>query len=132
MSKTPKKIKRTILVIEDEQPLLNAITTMLKKNGFNVLTCRDIQCGLEYIAEQPCIDLVWLDHFLLGKETGLDFVIKMKNDFPKKAIPIFIVSVSIDLKKANQYLQLGAEKYYTKSNFGLQEIIDDIIKYFNK
>lgn len=130
-SKINKKPK-VILVIEDEIALLEAIKMKLIKNNFEVLTCRDVESGLKLVTKTPKIDLIWLDHYLLGTQTGLDFVIKMKNNFPKKGLPIFIVSVSIDSDKSNQYLRLGAEKFYTKSNFGLQEIIDDITKYLKK
>lgn len=132
MNPTTPKDKRVILVIEDEKPLLEAIKTKLIKNNFEVLSCVDVETGLKLVADAPRIDLIWLDFYLMGKETGLDFIVKMKKKFPAKAIPIFIVSVSIDSEKSNGYLHLGVERFYTKSNFGLQEIIDDVSNYLNK
>ena len=35
--------KKTILVIEDERPLLNAINAGLEKNGFNVIAARSVE-----------------------------------------------------------------------------------------
>ena len=132
MKSKTKKESKTILVIEDEQPLLEAIKAKLLKNNFEVVCCRDCESGLKFIADMPRIDLIWLDHYLGGNETGIDFMVKMKRNFPKKKIPVIVVSVSTDEAKYKQYLDLGAEKFYTKSNFGLQELIDEISGYFKK
>jgi DNA-binding response OmpR family regulator len=40
--KTKLKIKRTILVIEDEKPLLAVVKTKLEKSGFQVITSRSV------------------------------------------------------------------------------------------
>ena len=132
MNSKTKKETKVILVIEDEQPLLEIIKTTLLKNNFEVVCCRDVISGLKLINDQARIDLVWLDHYLLGKETGIDFVVKIKHGHSKNEIPIFVVSVSADFAKSREYMELGAEKFYTKSDFGLQEIIDDIKNYFKK
>ena len=43
-----------------------------------------------------------------------------------KNIPIFVVSNTAGDDKKHAYLNLGANKFYTKSNFRLDQIIDDV------
>jgi DNA-binding response OmpR family regulator len=38
-----KSLKKTILVIEDERPLLNAINAKLEKSGFGVIAARSVE-----------------------------------------------------------------------------------------
>lgn len=118
--------QKTILVIEDEMPLLLAIKKKLESNGFDVITARTAEQAWEYLHEPMHIDAVWLDHYLLGQETGLDFVGKIKHDEKIKDTPIFIVSNTISDEKVRTYLALGINKYYTKVNFLLSQVIQDI------
>jgi len=130
MNPKAKKDRKTILVVEDEQSLLGAIKTKLLKNDFEVVCCGDVESGLKFVADMPEIDFIWLDHYLCGGETGMDFMMKIKQNFPRKKIPVIVVSVSIDERKYDRYMDMGAEKFYVKSDYGLQEIIDEIKLYF--
>lgn len=140
--------KKTILVIEDERPLLTAINAGLTKNGFNVIsarsveeafnadlekngagavTVRSIEQALMYIESLERVDAIWLDHHLLGEEDGLDFVKKFKANGGKwSKIPVFVVSNAASPKTIKAYLENGVDKYYIKSNHKLEEIIKDI------
>lgn len=142
------EIKKTILVIEDERPLLEVVNARLKKKGFGVITARSVDqvfnSGLEkkgfgvvtansikqalrYLEDLEKIDAIWLDHNLFGKEDGLDFVKKLKaNGGRWKKIPIFVISNTESSKTIQSYLDLGVSKYYVKSNHRLDEIIKDI------
>ncbi len=145
-----KKIqtKKTILVIEDERPLLEVVDAKLKKSGFGVMTARSVDQvfnanlekkglgiitagsimeALNYLENLEQIDAIWLDHNLIGKENGLDLVKKFKANGGKwKKIPIFVISNTESPKTINSYLELGISKYYIKSNYRLDEIIKDI------
>ena len=58
---TKSKNQRTILVVEDERPLVKIIETKLEKHGFNVVTARTVDQGFEYLKEIGNIDAIWLD-----------------------------------------------------------------------
>ncbi len=117
---------KNILVVEDERPLLEAIRTKLELGGFNVVTARSVEEAFNHI-EDINIDAVWLDHYLLGKESGLDFVVKCKGENSKyKNIPIFVVSNTASPDKVKKYIQLGVSNYYTKAEKRLEDIINDI------
>lgn len=146
--------KKTILVIEDERPLLEIVNTKLEKSGFGVIAARSvdqvfnanldkkglgiiaaksIQQALDYLEKLEKVDAIWLDHNLLGKENGLDLVKKLKaNGGMWKKVPIFVVSNSEGAKTIKSYANFGVSKYYIKSNHRLDEIIGDIKSYFNK
>lgn len=146
---TKKTIKKkTILVIEDERPLLEAINAKLEKGGFNVIAARSveeafnanlkkneagvitidsIEKALDYLEKFERTDIVWLDHHLLGEEDGLDFVKKFKaNGGRWNKIPVFVVSNAASPKTIQSYTQAGVSKYYVKSDHRLDEIIADI------
>ena len=119
--------RKTILVVEDERPLIEAIRFRLDQNNFDVLTARTVAQAKTYLEDIETIDAVWLDHYLLGQETGLDLVHTMKGDGAKwKNIPIFVVSNTASDDKVRSYLLLGISKYYVKSEKRLDSIIPDI------
>ncbi len=142
------KAKKTILVIEDERPLLEVVNTKLEKSGFGVIaarsvdqvfnanlaqkglgiiTAKSIKEALDYLDDLENIDAIWLDHNLVGKENGIDLVKKFKaNGGRWKKIPIFVVSNTESPKTIRSYVELGISKYYVKSNYRLDDIIGDI------
>ncbi|MFA6429186.1 MAG: response regulator [Patescibacteria group bacterium] len=117
----------TILVIEDERPLLEAITKKLEHCCFEVVATRSVEQALGYLEDVKGIQCIWLDHYLLGAKNGLDFVAKIKEaNSPWKTIPIFVVSNTASPDKVGAYMQLGVNAYYTKSDYHLDQIIADI------
>ena len=119
---------KTILVVEDEMPLQKAIRIKLEKNNFSVVTARNVKQAINHLKDIEGIEAIWLDHYLLGKETGLDVVVKLKDDKNWKKIPLFIISNTASPRKVQNYIKLGINKYYTKSDHRLDQIISDITK----
>ncbi len=118
---------KTILVVEDERPLADAIKAKLEKSDFVVVTSKTVEQALNYLDDSGVVDAVWLDHYLIGKEDGIDFVTKLKEKDGKwRNIPIFVVSNTAGPDKIMSYIQLGVNKYYTKSDYRLDEIISEI------
>jgi len=118
--------KKTILVLEDDQSLLDAITHQFVMNGFNVISSKNTDEGLYKLEKEGPVDVIWLDHYLIGEKDGLDFVIKIKSSPRWKDIPVFVVSNSSGNKSIQSYMRLGVDQYYTKSDYDLQQIINDI------
>ncbi len=119
----------TILVIEDEQSLLEAIKKKLENSGFNTVPASDAEQALSYLeSSQTNPDLIWLDYYLPGI-SGLEFMSKIKNNEKFSAIPIFIISNTAGPDKVSSMMGLGANKYFLKAEKRLDEIIDEIKKY---
>jgi len=124
---------KNILVVEDEKPLLEAIKQKLEMNNFSVVTARSVEQAINYLKDIKKIDVIWLDHYLLGKENGLDFVVKIKEENSKwKNIPVIVVSNTVSPEKITTYLRLGINKYYTKADYRLDKIIEDINKFLEE
>lgn len=113
----------TIMVVEDEVLLLQAITKKLKLSNMDVLSCSSGQQAVDYlnsIDELP--DAIWLDYYLKDMN-GLAFMQEIKNN-PKWAdIPVLVVSNSASPEKVHNMLGLGAKKYILKAEYRLDEII---------
>lgn len=142
------KEQKIILVIEDDIPLLDAVTIKLEKNNFKVISARSVESSfdkgiidrdtgkitpssiekaLDYLKNLEQVDAVWLDHNLIGKESGLDFIVKFKaNGGRADDVPVFVISNTSnqDLKKT--YEQIGIKKYFVKAEHRLDEIVDEI------
>jgi len=123
---------KTILVIEDERALQEVVKAKLTKEGFGVVTARSAEQAIEYLREDIPISAVWLDHYLLGKDDGLTIVSLMKEENSSlKQVPIFVVSNTASPEKVQSYIRFGVSKYYTKSNYRLDEIISDMRTYLD-
>lgn len=129
--KTP--IKKTILVIEDERPMVKVIEAKLAKTGFDVVTARTVDQGLNYLKEIGNIDAIWLDHYLFGEKTGLDFVATVKGGGKNwTKLPIFVVSNTASNSNVQSYMQLGVTKYNVKADHKLDEITKNIKSFLNR
>lgn len=117
---------KVVLVVEDERPLLTAIQKKLELSSFEVVTARSVDQATEYIDQLAHVDAIWLDHYLLGQRSGLDFVAYVKNHEEWKQIPIFIVSNTATPDKKQSYLQLGVTEFMTKSDYRLDDIVQKI------
>ncbi len=116
----------TILVLEDDKLFQAVIHKKFDDFGWTMLPARSVVQAREYLANFPEIDAIWVDHFLLGNGDGLQFVSELKGNAAWKNLPVFVVSGSNDPNQEQSYIQLGVEKYYTKSEHRLDELIDDI------
>lgn len=133
MSETPSKTvqpQKVIVVVEDEKPLLEAIRIKLEKSGFTVITARTVTEAKKQIESYEHVAAIWLDHYLMGKENGLDFLAwcKEHKNARCRAIPIFAVSNTASADKVPVYLKMGAKQFFVKSNHRLDHIIAEIEK----
>jgi len=124
--------KPIVMVVEDEKLLLQAITKKLELNGIECVSCfggqQAFDC-LKNFSQLP--DLIWLDYYLRDMN-GLEVMEKLKKN-PKWAnIPVIIVSNSADKNKVSSILALGASKYFLKTEYRLDEIINAILEMINK
>lgn len=118
--------KKSILVLEDERQLAMAVRDAFTKHDFQVITASTVEDGLHELTNAKVVDVIWLDHYLLGSGSGLDFVVQLKNHPEWKEIPIFVVSNTANTTNIRSYLQLGVQNYYTKADYDINQIITDI------
>lgn len=119
---------KLVLVVEDEPALCEAIRMKLQLEGATVLTAKSVEEAMAHLERVKTVDAVWLDHYLFGKENGLDLVMKIKNGEDEwKKIPIYVVSNTASDDKVNTYIQLGIDKFFTKADYRLEQIIEEMV-----
>jgi CheY-like chemotaxis protein len=122
----PPQLNKTILIVEDERPLANAIKIKLELSGFETVTARSVAQALDYLENINEINAIWLDHYLLGQDGGLELIAKIKSHPKWQNIPVFVVTNTGGADKKETYLHLGAKEYFIKSEHKLEEIIHHI------
>ena len=118
--------KRRILILEDERQLAKAVRDAFSSRDFEPIVVATVEDGLTELRNLKVVDVIWLDHYLLGTGNGLDFVVELKNHPEWRTIPIFVVSNSSSSTNIRSYIQLGVSNYYTKADYDINQIINDI------
>jgi CheY-like chemotaxis protein len=122
MSKQDAKI----MVVEDEELLLQAITKKLKLSGIDVIPFPSGQQAIDYLNKSKSLpNAIWLDYYLRDM-SGLEFMYKVKENSKWANIPVIVVSNSASPEKVDNMLALGAKKYLLKAQYRLDQIIDII------
>lgn len=99
----------TILIIEDDSLIHDALTFSFKNEGYNIISAYDGQEGLELcMTKKP--DIVLLD-INLPKMDGMDVC---KNIRKESNIPIIMLTAREDEVDKVLGLELGADDYMTK------------------
>lgn len=115
--------KSTIMVVEDEQMLLDAIKKKLVSAGYDVILFQNGREAIKYILEdKPLPDGVWLDYYLKDLN-GLEFMTALKQKPEWAKVPVIVVSNSASPDKVHNMLALGVKKYFLKAEYRLEEII---------
>ncbi len=117
---------KTVLVIEDDQALNNAIKMKLEKKGYNVFSVLTAEEAFPILENQQ-IDFIWLDILLPGM-SGLEFLRVIKEKPLLKDKKVAVVSVSGSFGTKEQAMKLGATDYIVKSEYKLNDIIERVSK----
>jgi len=106
-----------VLIVEDEQSFIEALTIGLKREGFRVQTALD---GVEGLAVFDAVhpDLVLLD-VMLPKMSGFDVCREIRN---RSNVPIIMLSAKSAEIDTVVGLEVGADDYVSKP-FRLRELV---------
>jgi CheY-like chemotaxis protein len=118
--------KKSILLIEDDETLVDMYKEKLKNSGFRVLTVTDGKIALQRIRQGA--DLILLD-ILMPNLNGFEILKRMKSEPEIKDIPVIVLtnigSESTDNDKKFA-LSLGAVDYMVKSLNTPEDVVDRI------
>lgn len=107
---------RTVLVIDDEQPIVEILKFNLTKEGYTVLEAYDGAAGLDLaLTQNP--DLILLD-VMLPKMDGFEVCRKIRE---KSSTPIIMLTAKEEEVDKVLGLELGADDYMTKP-FSVREL----------
>lgn len=113
-------VKRTILVVEDEQDIRELVRFHLEQQGWAVREAETGEAALEQVAsERPA--LILLDLMLPGTD-GLEVCRRLRSSESTSALPIIMLTAKAEEVDRVLGLELGADDYITKP-FSPRELI---------
>jgi DNA-binding response OmpR family regulator len=120
------KTKNVILIVDDEQALLKALTQKLVNEGYEVLVAKNGKEGLEIsLSKKP--DLIMLD-LLMPVMDGKEMIKKLREDEWGATVPVVIMSNVTDTQSIYDMISTGTSQrpndYLVKSDTSLESIIE--------
>ena len=106
----PSKI--SIVAADDDEEMLFGLESLLKKEGFNVLTASNGEDAFKLIQEENP-DLILLD-VMMPKLTGVDVAKKVKQDPILRFIPLVLVTSKDSIEDILRGFEAGADDYVRK------------------
>ena len=130
-------MKKTILIVEDEEDILDLMEYTLSKEGYDVITCIDTS-NIKNILDEENIALILMDRNLPNVE-GTHYIAKLRTDGYNH--PVIYVSAKDSSDDIVDGFESGGDDYITKP-FNLNELkarvkalirrtqkVEDVIKY---
>ena len=121
--------RKTILVVEDEQMLLQNIVSILEFNGFDTLKALNAMEG--YSIAVSNIPHLILSDVMMEKVDGFELLRMIKENLSTQHIPFIFLSALADVLDKNKGLSAGAIAYMTKP-FSGKELIRTINQSLSK
>ncbi len=123
------KLKRHVLVVEDEEDIVRLINFHLEKEGYRVTGTGSGREALELAYENPP-DLVVLD-IMLPEMDGLEVCRRLRAGKDTAGIPILILSAKKEELDRVLGLELGADDYMVKP-FSVRELVARVRAMFRR
>lgn len=121
---------KSILYIEDEQEMIDLVSLILNRKGFEVRGAAGGQVGLDSIhADAP--DLVLLD-LMMPDMDGWEVYQQMKASESTKDIPVIVITAKAQNIDKVLGIHIAKVDDYISKPFSPQQLIDSIEKVLNK
>ena len=124
MSTLKPAARPTLLVVDDEIPVLKVVERLAGKAGYDVVTCASGTEALRALMRKPA-DLAMVD-LRMPDVNGLDLLRQIKANVPGCQVILMTAYAAVD--SAVEAIKLGAREYLTKPfDFDrLREVLSDI------
>ena len=115
--------KKKILVVDDSRTALFMVTTILRKERYELVTACDGEQALEMAsAEHP--DLILMD-VIMPRKTGFEACRELKRREDTKGIPVILVTTRGEGENVEAGFQSGCNDYVTKP-INAQELLSKV------
>jgi len=105
-------MKKTILVVDDEQDILNLVGKILSREEYDLLLAKAGQAMFEFLrTAKP--DMILLDVMMPGID-GYEICRQLKSNPETASIPVMFLTVLTNPKDVKHAFTLGASAYLTK------------------
>ncbi len=111
-------MSKTVLIVEDERPIVEILKFNLKREGYEVLEALDGKTGLE-LAKTQDPDLILLD-VMLPEMNGFEVCAAVRDH--GSAVPIIMLTAREEESDKVFGLEAGADDYITKP-FSMRELM---------
>ena len=111
---------KTILVVDDEEVMRNALKRILEAEGYKVMLAED-GLDLSKILEDTRLDMILLDVNLPWVD-GFELCKLIKGHYSLREVPLILVSARNDKEDVNKGFESGADDYVTKP-FDVEEMV---------
>lgn len=113
---------KKVLIVEDERPLSHALELKLQHEGFVVSVAANGRECLEQVHSQK-FDVVLLD-LIMPEVDGFQVLEELKHlpDAPA----VFVLSNLSQREDEERVLELGAKKFFIKSDTSLTTIVEEV------
>ena len=117
-------MKKILLLVDDEELVLKAISSQFEGDKVKVLTARDGEEGLKLALENHP-DLILLD-LVMPKLDGMAMLDKLRKDEWGKGVDVIILTNLGDAEKVSQAVENGTFEYLVKVEWNINEVIKKI------
>jgi len=114
---------KTVLLIEDEPNIIEAISFILSRDGWTVFSHSNGADALDAVARRNP-DVVILDVMLPGK-TGLEVLKDLRENADTAGLPVLMLTARGQAKDREQAEKMGASLYMTKP-FSNSEVLEKV------
>lgn len=105
--------KASILLIDDDNRNIFALSAVLRSNGYSVVTATSAMEGIALMEKNKGIKVVLLD-MMMPEMDGYEALRHMKADEALRHIPVFAVTAQAMVGDRERCLEAGADEYLSK------------------
>lgn len=104
---------QTILIVDDDERNIVALSAVLKIKGYCVLDAVSGQSGIDKLWDQSFIDIVLMD-IMMPEMDGYETIKRIRNNHIRHDIPIIAITAKNQEEDMQKCLEVGATDYCAK------------------
>ncbi|KZB70008.1 MULTISPECIES: response regulator [Thalassospira] len=112
-----------VLIAEDEETIVESLSFLMEKEGYDVRVATDGQTAISMIA-RDAPDMVLLDVMMPGCD-GFEVVRAVRSDANTKLIPIMMLTAKTREVDRRKGLELGVDDFVTKP-FSTRDVVSRV------